>query len=369
MWLLPWVVDGEAPVCGFPYAVQRLGHASPVLCPVRALLAYVSLGLRPWLHPLRRRFPAFVRRLLRYYAEVRLLLSFIIGYGSSPSRYGPVRLEATRPGKRSPRFRRVPFERDVALDPGRATEPRIAAPHVLPSASSTAPASALLPFRGSSPHPTRLLCTLRRGRHLPRRNTRYRAGATPYPDRTFTGWTSPAFLAHRRSVPARAWRQSGPPDPGSSECRAVARLLPASVWTLAAPDRAGTPSKPVPRAAPPATSPGPMLRSPQRSFGRCPAHPHLLGPAHRHDAGCPRGRSCRRAGRSGRQAPPSPCDTAFSEGSGSSQVLPGSSPITFTSPSSKAHQKSGPFPPPALPSFDGTMTLSDSRSRRRLSRR
>src|SRR5262249_17465072 len=107
-------------------------------------------------------------------------------------------------------------------------------------------------------------------------------------------------------------------------------------------------SKPVPRAASPATSPGPMLRSPQRSFGRCPAHPHLLGPAHRHDAGCPRGRSCRRAGRSGRQAPPSPCDTAFSEGSGSSQVLPGSSPITFTSPSSKAHQKSGPFPPPSI---------------------
>ena len=30
------------------------------------------------------------------------------------------------------------------------------------------------------------------GRHLPRRNTRYRAGATPFPDRTFTGWTAPA---------------------------------------------------------------------------------------------------------------------------------------------------------------------------------
>jgi len=33
---------------------------------------------------------------------------------------------------------------------------------------------------------------------------------------------------------------------------------------------------------------------------------------------------------------PSPYDTAFSEGSGSLSVLPGSSPITFTSPSSKA---------------------------------
>ena len=42
-----------------------------------------------------------------------------------------------------------------------------------------------------------MLCTLRRGRHLPRRNTRYRAGATPYPDRTFTGWNTPAFLAHQ----------------------------------------------------------------------------------------------------------------------------------------------------------------------------
>jgi len=62
-----------------------------------------------------------------------------------------------------------------------------------------------------------------------------------------------------------------------------------------------------------------------------------------------------------RAVPPSPCDTAFSEGSGASQVLPGSSPITLTSPSSKAHQKSGPFPPPALPGFNGLMTLSDSR--------
>src|SRR5262245_55321464 len=48
-------------------------------------------------------------------------------------------------------------------------------------------------------------------------------------------------------------------------------------------------------------------------------------------------------------------------------VLPGSSPITFTSPSSKAHQKPGPFPPPALPGFNGRMTLSDSRQSRRLS--
>ena len=71
--------------------------------------------------------------------------------------------------------------------------------------------------------------------------------------------------------------------------------------------------------------------------------------------------SCRRVGRSGRRAPPSPYDTASSEGSGYFQVLQGSSPITSTSPSSKAHQKSGSFPPPELPGLNGHTTLSDSR--------
>jgi hypothetical protein len=57
-------------------------------------------------------------------------------------------------------------------------------------------------FRGSIPHPTRLLCTLRRSCRLPRRNTRYRAGATPYPGRTFTGWITPA-----------SWRTHDQPTP------------------------------------------------------------------------------------------------------------------------------------------------------------
>src|SRR6202049_3328799 len=102
------------------------------------------------------------------------------------------------------------------------------------------------------------------------------------------------------------------------------------------------------------------------SFRPRPVYPHLLGPAHRRDAECLRGKSCRRAGRSKKRVPPSPYGTAFSEGSGLLLVLPGSLPITFTSPSSKAHQKSGPFPPPALPGFDGHTTPSDSRHGRRL---
>ncbi|WP_352887465.1 hypothetical protein [Mesorhizobium sp. M0862] len=61
--------------CGFPYAVQRLGHASPTLCPVHALLFRVPLGPRPWFHQLCCRLSGFVRRLHGYYAGVRLLLS------------------------------------------------------------------------------------------------------------------------------------------------------------------------------------------------------------------------------------------------------------------------------------------------------
>ena len=49
--------------CGLPYAVQRLGHAFPVLRPARALLSRLPLGPHPWLHQLRARLPGFVRRL------------------------------------------------------------------------------------------------------------------------------------------------------------------------------------------------------------------------------------------------------------------------------------------------------------------
>src|SRR5262249_53457105 len=57
----------------------------------------------------------------------------IIGYGSSPSRCGPPyshRTRRRRPDTRPPSFRYDPFARDVALDPGRATAPRIAVPHM-----------------------------------------------------------------------------------------------------------------------------------------------------------------------------------------------------------------------------------------------
>jgi hypothetical protein len=93
---------------------------------------------------------------------------------------------------RSPRFRRDPFARDLVSDPGRAAGPRIAVPLMLPSTvwNVSAPASKFLSWLNTDP--TRLLCTLRRGRRLPRRNTRYQAGATPSLGRTCTGWIAPA---------------------------------------------------------------------------------------------------------------------------------------------------------------------------------
>src|SRR5689334_2547092 len=113
--------------------------------------------------------------------------------------------------------------------------------------------------------------------------------------------------------------------------------------------------------------PHPTPRYRQSSPCPHPVPPPLRRPGHSRAGRCLAGKSCRRADRSGRRAPPSPCDTASSEGSGSFQVLPGSSPITVSLPSSKAHQKSGSFPPPALPGFSGTMTLSDTHLCRRLS--
>src|SRR3954465_3781714 len=60
----------------------------------------------------------------------------IIGFGFSPSQCGPPYTHSTRrrrPDTRSPRFRCDPFARDVALDRGRASAPRLAVPHMLPS--------------------------------------------------------------------------------------------------------------------------------------------------------------------------------------------------------------------------------------------
>jgi hypothetical protein len=59
-----------------------------------------------------------------------------------------------RPSVRSPRFRHVPFVRDVFFDHGRASVPRMTGPHILPSTSSNVSASAMfcLSRLNSTPH-------------------------------------------------------------------------------------------------------------------------------------------------------------------------------------------------------------------------
>src|SRR4051812_9360870 len=98
----------------------------------------------------------------------------------------PETAAATSGDRRSPRFRRNPFVRELVSDPGRAAVPRITAPFILRSALWTASAPALTFISWLHTDPTRSLCTLRRGRHLPRRNTRYRR-ALPL---TWTGLSS-----------------------------------------------------------------------------------------------------------------------------------------------------------------------------------
>ena len=79
------------------------------------------------------------------------------------------------PDMRPLRFRRVPFGRDVAFDPGGATASRIAMPHMLPSTVPSVSASAKLLLSWLNPPPIRSLCTLRIRRCRRLRNTRFPA--------------------------------------------------------------------------------------------------------------------------------------------------------------------------------------------------
>jgi hypothetical protein len=95
----------------------------------------------------------------------------------------------------SPNFRCSPFARDVLLDPGRMAVPRISALLMLRSTISTVSAPATCLFRGSITNPTQLLCTLR-GRRTVGSPQHFLPGGLlrPYLDRSFPGWTAPAFV-------------------------------------------------------------------------------------------------------------------------------------------------------------------------------
>src|ERR1700760_3683183 len=86
------------------------------------------------------------------------------------------RLCSLWPDMRPLRFRRPPFGRDVAFDPGGATASRIAMPHMLPSTVPSVSASAkfFLSWLNPPPHPITVYASHpRRRRRL--RNTRFPA--------------------------------------------------------------------------------------------------------------------------------------------------------------------------------------------------
>jgi hypothetical protein len=132
---------------------------------VRALPARIPLGLRPWLHQLRGGLLRLVRQLHNYYGEVRLLapVHHRLRLLTFPMR--AVDANNCRPDARYPRFQRDPCARDVALDHGGTTMPRITALYMLRATIETVSAPASSSFRGSLLHPMHPLCTLRVRRH------------------------------------------------------------------------------------------------------------------------------------------------------------------------------------------------------------
>ncbi len=133
-----------------PAQVTRRSGSAPGAC----VADRSPLDQAPSLHPLRSRSRGVVRGLPRYYAPVRLLrlVHHRLRLLAFPMRAG--RRPAGWPNRRSPRFRRNPFLRDVVFDHGRATAPRMPVPHVLPSTLLTVSASANFELSrlNSTPH-------------------------------------------------------------------------------------------------------------------------------------------------------------------------------------------------------------------------
>ena len=113
---------------------------------------------------------------------------------SSPSRCGPRWLRRPRSNVGSPRFRRDPFVRDVAIDPGRASAPRVTVPHMLPSTEPTvsAPTMLCLSWLIPTPHTTAVYAS-RPPSPTAAQHSLPGGPLRPYLGRTFTGWIAPAW--------------------------------------------------------------------------------------------------------------------------------------------------------------------------------
>jgi hypothetical protein len=194
---------------GSPFSVDpRIGAScdtrKPALCPGRASAPTSSSGWVPSLRPLRLRSSRLCSRVspvLWTHPTPRL---FPGSFASSASCRGPRSLLRRRVRRGLPGSGALLSNVMWPSTPAGRQHLAFAVPHILPSAVVNASAPAMSVFRGSISHPVRLLCTLRRGRHLPRRNTRYQADATPYLGRTCTGWIAPASPGAPPPTPCRS---------------------------------------------------------------------------------------------------------------------------------------------------------------------
>src|SRR5215218_5426885 len=122
------------------------------------------------------------------------------------------------------RFQRIPFRRDVALDPGGATAPRITVPHMLPSTLMTGSASATLSISRLNPTPQQIAVYASQSPSpTPTQHLLPGGPLRPYPCRSSTSWNAPA------SPDAHGGREPSYPGP-TGWAEAVARLrLPQNV--------------------------------------------------------------------------------------------------------------------------------------------
>ena len=174
--------------------VAASGSRYPARCPARACR---SCSPRAGAFPPPSPPPArasFVRRLHQYYAPVRLLAPVHRRRALlRASRRGPEPPWRLRADARSPRFRRVPFVRDGVSDLGRASAPRMTAPHMLPSTGSEGLGLCNLNISRLD-RPTHMIAVYASPPPSPVQTQHSLPGGPlrPYPRGTLTRWNAPA---------------------------------------------------------------------------------------------------------------------------------------------------------------------------------
>src|SRR6185312_7774451 len=174
---------------------------------------------------------------------------------------------------------------------------------------------------------------------------------------------APAASPRRRSAPGPVPPPSAPRGRGREESPADGACRPPSESTPAGPPPGDTFSPSVLGPVPPATAPDHTPRCPRTSARPRPVPPRCGGTVRRPRPARPDGTACRTVRRSDSWGTPSLWHAAPPGVSQPSVEVVGSSPISWLSLLQVLIWKQGPFPPPALPGFVGTMDLSDSHHR------